>query len=526
MSSAPIPWKHIRNILVLFAPLWGGTALLFGVLGAGFAVFRNDIYLARQPLVVRDEATNSIDRLGRFASQSDLKAAQETILEMTQNPEVVGAALRQIGPPQDCSDAVWPSSETIDQVASQHVNLLAPKGSEFGNTEVVYLEVQAESQQRATDFCQAIFDNLTEQLRTVRRVRADSVIAELIHARDMARQNLDEASSRLHEIEVEFGTDLGELRNLNDTIAGDGTNRRTLEETTRELQTAQLELEKLESLYELLVAGAQDPQQLLISGGDLLASQPSLQRLKEGLIDAQLTSSQMAGIFTSENPKLKAAAAAEREIQARMREETTSVIKAMEPMIRLERERVQRLGNREQQLRDRLADLAKARTEYSKIDAEVEHRTQLLAESERALAEANASRSAALSTNLIAQLGTAQVTDRPVGPSGFSITFASTMAGVLFGLGTVFLIAPGPTENRGGRRWSDYLAAGRRSSDRIGMPMGATDPTTAIAWQQDRRSSDCSPGVPAVQRGEDPIGQTVLDSPLDKRSARPETPTE
>lgn len=473
MSSAPIPWKHVRNILILFSPLWGGAALLFGLVGAGFAVFSSDVYSARQPLVVRDEATSSIDRLGRFSSQSDLKAAQETILEMTQNPEVVGAALRQIGPPEGNDDPVWPSAEEIDEIASDCVNLLAPKGSEFGNTEVVYLQVKSKSQARATEFCRAMFDNLTEQLRRVRRVRADSVIAELSHTRDLAKQNLDEASSRLHEIEVSFGTDLGELRNLNDTISGDGTNRRTLEETTRELQTAELELEKLESFHELLIAGSQDPQQLLISGSDLLASQPSLQRLKEGLIDAQLTSSRLAGVLTDENPKLKAAAATEREIQTRMQEETTAVIKAMEPMVRLERERVQRLSNREEQLRMRLAHLATVRTEYAKIDAEVDHRTELLADAERALSEANASRSAALSTNLIAELGPPQVTDKPVGPSGLVITCGSTMAGILFGLGAVFLIAPGPSDGRGGRRWSDYLAGGRRSTDSAASPSGA-----------------------------------------------------
>ncbi len=110
MTSSPIPWKHVRNVLVLFLPLWGGAAILFGFLGAGYALFSSDIYLARQALVVRDEASSSVSRLGRFASQTELKAAQETILEMTQNPEVVAAALRQIGPPSGRPDPDWPSS--------------------------------------------------------------------------------------------------------------------------------------------------------------------------------------------------------------------------------------------------------------------------------------------------------------------------------------------------------------------------------------------------------------------------------
>jgi uncharacterized protein involved in exopolysaccharide biosynthesis len=149
----------------------------------------------------------------------------------------------------------------------------------------------------------------------------------------------------------------------------------------------------------------------------------------------------------------------------------------MEPMMQLERDRIARLRKRESEFGDRLDHLAESRTGYSKLDAEVKHRTQLLADAERAVAEVNASRSAALSTNLIAELGPPQVTDSPIGPSGPALTLGSMMAGLVFGLGTVFLIAPGPTETRGGRRWSDRLRRGRRSSDAN---------TEAIA---DRRSS-------------------------------------
>lgn len=468
MTASPIPWKHVRNVLVLFAPLWGGAMLIFGIMGVGYALLSKDIYSARQPLVVRDEASSSVDRLGRFASQTELKAAQETILEMTQNPEVVGAALRQIGPPSGRPDPDWPSAKLIDDVASEAVNLVAPKGSEFGNTEVVYLQVKASSQDRAIAFCKAMYDNLTERLRNVRRVRADSVIMELNHARDLAALNLDQAAAKIREIEIDSGADLGELRNLNDTISGDGTNRRTLEVTEREVQTAQLELEKLESLYKLLVAGAEDPQKLLISGTDLLASQPSLLRLKEGLIDAQLASSQMAGIYTAENPKRRAALATEKEIKKRMQAETVAAIASMEPTLRLQRESLARSRARAESLRKSLDHLATIRTDYAKMDAKVKHRTELLAEAERALSDAKATRSAALSINLIAELGPPQTSTDPIGPGGMTVTLGSMMAGLIFGLGAVFLIAPGPADVRGGRRWSDYLGAGRRSSDHTG----------------------------------------------------------
>ncbi len=276
----------------------------------------------------------------------------------------------------------------------------------------------------------------------------------------------------MHEIEIKFGSDLGELRSLNDAISGEGANRRALEAITDELNTAELKLEKRESLYAHLVAGSEDPQQLLINGGDLLSDQPSLLRLKEGLIDAQIKSSEQSGVYTDANPKQRVALAAEKEILARMQIETVAVIRAMEPMLQLEREQVAQLHYRKAELCKRLNHLATARTDYAKIDAEVRQRTAQLAEAENALAEAKAIRSAALSTNLVADLGPPQVTDHPIGPSGSLLTIGSTMAGLICGLGAVFLTAPGPTDQRTGRRWSDFLHNGRRNSDAEVAPQG------------------------------------------------------
>jgi uncharacterized protein involved in exopolysaccharide biosynthesis len=487
MSAAPIPWKHLRNVLVLFAPLWVGATIVFGLAGVCYALLSNDVWSARQPLVVRDEASRSIDRLGRFPSATELKAAQETILEMTQNPEVVRAALEQIGPPEGADPTSWPSTKLVQTYCNNYVNLIAPQGSEFGNTEVVYLQVKSTSKDRSTEFCKALYDTLTAHLRHVRRVRADSIIKELQHARDLAKENLDEAATRMRKIEIQFGTDLGDLRNLNVTVSGDGTNRRALQETRNELQAAELELEKLESLHELLLAGAKNPQHLLVSGQELLSSQPSLQRLKDGLIDAQIQSSRLSSIYTAENPKRRAVMATEKEIKNRMQQETIAVIQAMQPMLQLQRDRVSRLEAKQDQLALRLEKLALARTDYAKIDAEVAHRTEILAEAERLLADAQATRSAALSTNLVAELGPPQVTEKPIGPGGMTLAAGSSMAGLIFGLGAVFLIAPSPTQSTGRRRWTDYLSGqGRRASDVL-----PADPS-----QAHRRGSE--PATPPV----------------------------
>ena len=45
------------------------------------------------------------------------------------------------------------------------------------------------------------------------------------------------------------------------------------------------------------------------------------------------------------------------------------------------------------------------------------------------------------------------------------LTGGGAATGLIFGLGAVFLVAPGPNQFRFGRRWSDVL--GRRASDQV-----------------------------------------------------------
>ena len=260
--------------------------------------------------------------------------------------------------------------------------------------------------------------------------------------------------------------------------------RRSLEQNKERLQQAEMDLDKMQSLYRLLVAGAEDPQKLLISGSDLLNSQPSLQRLKDGLIDAQLKASQLSGVYTMQNPKRRAAIATEREIRERIIQETNSVIASMQPMLELQVAQVRKLKSKVTDLSNKLATLAEARISYAEIEAEMKQRTEQLATAEKRLVDARANRSAALATNLVAELGPPQVSDKPIGPGTAKLTVGAMVAGLIFGLGAVFLVAPGPVHSHGRRRWTDHLEGqNRRAEDRARIAQQrrrATDPPAEL----------------------------------------------
>lgn len=466
MSSDPIPWQHLRRVLISFAPVWLGSTLLFGLAGVGYLMVRQPWWAARQPLVLRDEAT-ATEWLGRFASLTELKAAQETLLELAQNPEVVSAALRDIGPPDDRVSDGWPSQKTVEEVTAKGVNVTAPQGADFGNSEVVYLQVRGERRERALAFCLAMRNRLGEFFQQVRLARSVGVVEEWTQARDLAQSRLDQATERIRQIEIGLEGDLGELRGMNEMIAGEGANRRALELALNELQQAELEQERLSALHDLLTRGVADPQQLIVSGQELLASQPSLERLKSGLIDAQLQSSQLSGIYTADNPKLRAAIAREQEVRDRIRAEANSAIRAMEPSLRLGQQKVERLRDKADRLRQRLHRLAEIRSEYAQLEAEVRRRSEQLTQAEKSLADAEAARAAARSSSLLVDLGPPQVTDRPIGAPGSVLAGGAAAAGMIFGFGIVFLVAPNPNGMGFGRRRSDVIVATDRAAGGI-----------------------------------------------------------
>ena len=89
--------------------------------------------------------------------------------------------------------------------------------------------------------------------------------------------------------------------------------------------------------------------------------------------------------------------------------------------------------------------LAGLRATYSNLSQQVQHRRELLEDTQRDLTEARASRVAARSGSLVSRIGTPEVGIDPVGPSRAAIIFAGAVGGLLAGLGDV---TDGPQSSR------------------------------------------------------------------------------
>lgn len=492
--------------IVLASVLGCTTLAILGVLA------RSATWTASQALLVRDEAVGQQARPGRFDDSESMKTAQETIQEIARNHEVVAAALRAVGPPAGYRDSErWPSRDDVDD-AIDAISVNAPRGAEFGRTEVIYLSVKSNQRERAVTFTTAVCDQLESRLQQVRNMQADSMFDELARSLDLAQTDLNQATENLERMEREIGSDLGELRALNDSSAGDGSLQATLNQIGNELRQAQNELDAHDQLKRLLLSAQENPDRLLAAPNRLFISQPGLRRLREGLVDSQLRMAELSGTMSDQHPRVLAAQEAEREVRADLHAELAVALRGVEAELRLGVKRIDSLSDQKRHIEQRLNQLAGLRARYQNLVEDVEQRAKIVDKCKQELADARASGASAKSTSLISRLDEPLASNRPLGPSNAMILMIGVGGGMACGIGLVFLLTPFSYTQR--RRWTDLLPFGRRAADRS-SDHGPPEPVKG------RRATDVQPTERQANYGR--RASDLAEQPSAKPLASPST---
>jgi len=403
---------------------------------------------ASQALIVRNEASNTAgDAPGKFRSVEDMKATQETILEIVKSRQVLTAALDAVGPPADQdTDKPWPTAEDVESLRTA-VKIAPPHGAEFGKTEIFYLKVKDASRERAVALATALCDQTQTSYRKLREEKAQGMLAELARTVDISRKDLNDATSKLSDLERQVGGDLAELRNLHGSPSAESDLRRNVTSLDADLRVAEATRRANEELLTLLESAQHDPTRLVATPNRLLEAQPGLKRLKEGLIDAQLKLAQLLGDMSDDHPKVRAARNSEQEIIEHINNELSVAVRGVQAEIDLGDKQIASLQSQLTDGRERLARLAGLRAEYSNLVAEVERRTKQLELAERNQADARASQSAAVATSLITRVDSPDTGARTIGPRRSVIALVGLVGGFATGLGVLLLtvpLGPGP----------------------------------------------------------------------------------
>lgn len=462
------------------------SAVLSGAVGLAYAASLPPVWESTQATVLRDEAIGDLARQGRFESADALKTAQETVLQVARQRETLAAALAEVGPPPAyLRFEPFPTDGEVEAFADE-VTVSPPKGLEFGKSEVIYVTVQAANAIRASKLVRALCDRIDLDLRELRRERASEIIAEMTRTRELASSELAEATGKLNRVEQEVGSDLGELRVLNELGGGESNLRTSLNQIRAEIRQVEADRTAKEELRRILESAKSNPEVFAATPAKLLESQPALTRLKEGLVDAQLRRATLVGRLNPEHPELLAAVAAEKETRRNVLGELDGAILGLANETRVVQASLDDLRRQEGEVEGRLSKLASMRADYGNLVAIVRQRGEALQLADKKLSDAKASYAAASSARLLTTMGPPSPSDGPVGLGKTKTAFAAALLGAFACAGVIVLATP--LERVRGRRATDYLPphlrpaernTGRRGADRTIDPVqvAALSPT-------------------------------------------------
>jgi len=415
--------------------------LIAAAVGVYAAVYATS-WEASQALIVRNEASTADKAPGKFNYPEEMKTVQETILEVVKGRSVLEAALREVGPPSKYENpAAWPTDRDIAEVR-KYVKLIPPKGAEFGKTEVFYLTVRAEDRARSVALNEAVFKQLQAQFQRLRDAKAQSMIDELSKTVHLAKAGLDEATARLAATEHRVGSDLAELRSMQEMASSDSALRRSGEEIRSQLRENATAEKASRELLAVLNKAENDAGRFVATPNRLLDSHPSLRRLKDGLVDAQLHTAALLGTMAADHPRVQAAKESEEEIGRHLHNELALARRGVQFESTMLADRRVLLESQLAKTIARLDGLTQVRAVYANEVTETKNRAVLLERAEQNLAEAHAARASAKAASLISRIDTPDAGLHPIGPGRLVIALSGILAGLVAGFGLVFLSVP------------------------------------------------------------------------------------
>ncbi|MEO1497901.1 MAG: hypothetical protein AAFV43_12210 [Planctomycetota bacterium] len=442
-------------------------------------------WLAEQGFLIRSDAAGYADqRLGKFTDLAEMKTVQETLLELVRSRSVVTHVLTD-------TTGQEPSAQDIADFRD-NLRFSPPGGAEFGKTEVFYLGVLDPNRSLAVRLVEATARELNTRLQQLRDERAGSMVSEVERSVDVARAQLAKQLDALATFERSIGADLIELRHLTSPNGGQSEFSQRSLAIEADLRASIARSRNNEALLVELQAATQDASRLVATPDTLLASQPGLRRLKDGLVDAQLSVARIGGARTDDHPFVLAARQAETQVRRELERELPTALAGVKLELEVAARREAELVAQLDTMRRRSGELAGQRARYAELAAGVESQTRVLEGALKQLADARAHRAGASSASLLAAIDAVETGANPTGPSRKAVCGAGGLAGLLLGMALVFVLeAPGVPTLSGAAPPAAAMSSAPRQTTPAPQP-----PTTRVATPAAGEFG--APGVRAV----------------------------
>ena len=384
--------------------------------------------------------TMESNQQGEFGYDADrrLSVQLENFRQVAMSDEVLRAILKRV--PTGAPPGLVTADQAI-QSLRKHIGIRAPKGGEFGKSEIFLVSITDEDPGRALAVAEAFRDESQKRYQHLYYQKSETLTRQAAEATNGARTSLSGAQRELRRLELKAGRDLHDLRVLVGRQSADLLLKKALlnvqgerQKVEGEVRERQKRLEAVrQAVAKLTDSGLTAVPTHLFAKDDFLS--PARRRVSE--LTARLGT--LESRFTGEYPEVQAVRRELADARKRFRQALSGFMESLGADLAARAERLAYLSKQEREHMERLERLERMRTEYAMASATVERSLERVQATGRRLAEAQEIEARSRQARLLIFVDPPKVEDQPVGPKRRNHILAGLALGLLAGVGVAMI---------------------------------------------------------------------------------------
>ncbi len=318
------------------------------------------------------------------------------------------------------------------------ITIEAPKGSDFGTTEIFFVRLRDRDPSHAERLLQSLLDAFHKRYEQLSTEQANHLYDEIRLQVGESRQLLGQSEQNLEAFVSELGADLLELHTLVNTTGGESDLRKSLNSVNERLTPALIELQERTRFLDQVQKARLSPEPIVVPAF-LLHEYGALDETSRSLVKAHLDLDAVAARYKPDHSEYRSTEDRLRRTEQTCRAQADLALRALEKDIAAKKQSLDYLAETKQGYVKRMAELANKSVQYAGLVEEVRQRRETVAEVEKRLSDAFHAQLTAAQDVLLSTVDPPRTDPNPVSPRRALNIGVGTVLGLLIGLGLAFL---------------------------------------------------------------------------------------
>jgi succinoglycan biosynthesis transport protein ExoP len=443
-QTPPVSLRELASTLFIYRGTIIALTVAFGLCAAIFSLLQSEVYEATVQIWAQDQSPG-LRGSSNYPNDSAarLKIALTNVREVIYSRQVLETALVTCGLLEPVAGELSPAAQKgrdeLIGCLSKSIRLEAPKGTDFGSTQIFFIRLRDRDDAHATQLLTAVLEAFRKRYEQLSAEQAQHLVDETTMQVQKSREQLDSAASAFDRCVQTLEGGLGELSSMGGSGGGESELRRSLTQLNERLVPAQADLKVQQAFLKQLRRARADKDEIVNVPGTVIREYPSLEQSVRDLGSARSQMDAVAARLTPENPEYQSAEVHWQLVEQTFESEVDRAVSAIGREIEAKYEAVQFMQTQKNAYLERIANLTNRYVEFDGLRQELAQRRTIVADAEKRRSDAAHALLTAAQETLFATLDGPRAGPNPVSPKRKANFCIGTLLGLITGVGMAFL---------------------------------------------------------------------------------------